>query len=147
MISLSKKRCLLDTNILVALVNKSHPHHKKSGEIFGKVTNREFQAVVSSQNLLELSAVLVHGYKEDRDKAADLVSRFASDELIEVVYPDFLVMEKFFSLMKTDFEIHITDLYLVATCIFFQVDILISADKALGKEKIKDLAVYNPFLD
>lgn len=147
MISLSKKRCLLDTNILVAFVNRSHQHHNRAREIFEKILNHEFQAVVSSQNLLELSAVLVHGFKKDKEKTASDVSHFASDELIEVVYPDFKVLERFFSLMKFDFNLHITDLYLLATCLTSNIDVLITADNDFRKVKTKDLVVYNPFSD
>lgn len=146
MISLSKKRCLLDTNVLVALVNKNHKNHVLAVKLFDRIFQKEFSAVVSSQNLLELSAVLVHGYKQDREAVKKDISRFASDALIEVVYPDFQTLEKFFSLMNEETGLHLTDLYLLATAIAFRIDVLITGDEEFAKIKSRQIQVYNPFL-
>lgn len=145
MTGLSKKRCLLDTNILVALVNKSHSHHKKALKIFDRVLQKEFVAVISSQNLLELSAVLVHGFRIDREEVKKDIARFASDSLIEVVYPDFTVMERFFKLIPHEINLHLIDLYLLATALVFRIDVLITADSDFEKIKSHDIQVFDPF--
>ena len=99
--------------------------------------------VVSSQNLLELGAVLVHAFKISRQQAAKDLSLFFSDPLLEVIYPTPEVLERFFKLMKKAKELHIVDLFLLATALTHKVEILISADREFLK--IKEIEVYNPF--
>ncbi len=145
MVILSKKRCLLDTNVLVALVNKSHKNHVPAVKLFDRIFRKEFSAVVSSQNLLELSAVLVHGYKQGREGVKKDISGFASDALIEVIYPDFQTLEKFFSLMNEETGLHLTDLYLLATAISFKVEALVTGDTDFEKIKSRPIQIHNPF--
>lgn len=146
MVSLSKKRCLLDTNVLVALINRDHRNHARAVKLFDRIFQKEFSVVISSQNLLELSAVLVHGYKQDRETVKKDISRFASDSLMEVVYPDFQTLEKFFSLMNEEEGLHLTDLYLLSTAISFQIKVLITGDTDFEKIKSRQIQVYDPFL-
>lgn len=145
MTSLSKKRCLLDTNVLVALVNRDHKNHLRALKLFDRLFQKEFTGVISSQNLLELASVLVHGYKQGREVVKKDISRFASDSLIEVVYPDFHTLEKFFSLMGEETGLHLTDLYLLATAIAFQIEVLVTGDTDFAKIKFRQIQVYNPF--
>ena len=140
---LLKKRCLLDTNILVAFLNRKHPYHSQVREIFEKLNGGEFKGVVSSQNLLELGAVLVHAFKISRQQAAKDLSLFFSDPLLEVIYPTPGVLERFFKLMKKSKGLHVVDIFLLATALVNGVEVLITGDKEFLK--IKEIEVYNPF--
>ena len=142
---LSGKKCLLDTNVLVALINKEHKEHQKAVNLFEKLTAHEFQAFISSQNLFELVAVLVHGYKILRNEAARSVELLSSDELLEIVYPDYKTVEKFFTLVKNENNIHVADLFLIATAISFRIEIIISGDRELKNLRTKEIKIFNPF--
>lgn len=145
MTDLSGKRCLLDTNLLVAFINRNHIHHSVAKIIYEKIINGEFRAVISVQNLLELSAVLVHGFGKSRKEVASDISKLASDSLLEVVYPDFRALIEFFSLMKKETILHVTDLFLLATAFVYNIEVIITGDKAFRKIELKEIEIFNPF--
>ncbi|MGB9883675.1 MAG: type II toxin-antitoxin system VapC family toxin [Microgenomates group bacterium] len=141
---LSKKRCLLDTNILVAFLNRKHRYHSQTRKIFEKLANKEFEGVISSQNLLELAAVLVHGFRLPKKEVAKDLCLFASDPIFEIIYPNREVLERFFKLMKKENRLHIVDLFLLATALEHRIEVLVTADT--GFLKSKEIEVYNPFV-
>jgi len=145
MINLSGQKCLLDTNILVALLNRGNPNFNKAKILFQKLTSREFTAVISSQNIFELTAVLVHGQKEPRKKVAQDIDLLTKDPLLQVIYPDFRVMDIFIRLLKSEGSLHIADLYLLATTITFDIGIIITADENFKKLNNITTTIYNPF--
>lgn len=88
MTNLSGKRCLIDTNILVAYINRSHPFHWYAKKIFQRIFKKEFNPVLSTQNLLELTTVLIQAFKIPQEKAIDDVRLFVKDPLFEIIYPN-----------------------------------------------------------
>jgi len=133
MINLSEKRCLIDTNILVAYINQSHPLHLNAKKLFQRILKKEFKPVLSSQNLLELTAVLVEAFKISKQKAVKDVELFANDPLFEIIYPNQNVLNNFFSLMEKGISLHTVDAFLLATAIKNRIEIIITTDKKWKK--------------
>lgn len=146
MINISGKKCLFDTNVLVALLNANHPGHSGTVSLFDRLKKKEFGAVLSNQNLFELTAVLVHAYKISSGQVASDIELFLSDKKMEIVYPDVRVMEKFLELLKSGLSLHTADLFLLSTLIIFDIDVIVTGDQSWQKMKIPHIAVYNPFL-
>ena len=145
MTNLSGKTCLLDTNVLVALINKQHSSHSKATLLFERLISGEFKAVISSQNLFELAAVLVHGLKIPRRETAEDIKLLVQETLLDIIYPDFRVMDTFMENLKIEKNLHIADLYLISTSLVFGIDVIISADESLQKLASSAIVVYNPF--
>jgi len=135
MINLSEKRCLIDTNILVAYINQSHPLHLKAKKLFQRILKKELKPVLSSQNLLELTAVLVEAFKISKQQAVKDVELFANDPLFEIIYPNHNVLNNFFSLMEKGISLHTVDAFLLATAMENRVEIIITNDKKWKKIK------------
>ena len=135
MTNLSKKRCLIDTNILVAYINQSHPLHLKAKKLFQRILKKELKPVLSSQNLLELTAVLVEAFKISKQQAVKDVELFANDPLFEIIYPNHNVLNNFFSLMEKGISLHTVDAFLLATAMENRVEIIITTDKEWKKIK------------
>lgn len=140
------KTCLLDTNVLVAFINASHPHHGKAVELFSFLQEEKFQGVITSQNVLELTAVLVHGFKKDRKIVAEDVRMFTSDKLLTVLYPSEEVLTQFFTLVRDVPRVHVSDLFLLATAISHKVDVVVSADRQFIQMAKHLIPFYNPFV-
>ena len=140
---LLNKRCLLDTNVLVSFIDKKHQYHKKASEIFEQILAGNIETFISSQNILELTAVFIHGYKKPKREVAENIELLMSDKLIALIYPSTKSLIRFLELMKKNTEIHTVDLFLISTALENDIDIIISGDKNL--QKIKEIAVFNPF--
>lgn len=135
MMNLAGKKCLIDTNILVAYINRDHPFHLSAKKLFQRILQKEFKPILSSQNLLELTAVLVHAFKIPQQEVVADVELFANDPLFEIIYPNLDVLNKFFNLMKNKSSIHTVDTFLIATVLGNGVEIIITADKQFMKVK------------
>lgn len=141
----SVKKCLVDTNILVALLNSEHENHSQAVNFFEKIKKGEYLPFLSIQNLFELSAVLIHGYKRGRKETADIIQTISGDPLFQIIYPDFRVVGKFIINLEKENRLHVADEYLLATMEVFEIPLLISGDRELAKVKNSSVAVYNPF--
>ncbi|MEK7521956.1 MAG: type II toxin-antitoxin system VapC family toxin [Patescibacteria group bacterium] len=135
MMNLTGKKCLIDTNILVAYINQSHSLHLTAKKLFQRIVKKEFKPVLSSQNLLELTAVLVHAFKISKQEAVKDVELFANDPLFEIIYPNVNVLNRFFDFMKGEVSIHTVDKFLISTALGNGVNIIITADKQFMKVK------------
>lgn len=144
--NLSGKTCLFDTNILVAHINRSHVHHAQAVAFFDQTLTRDFRAVISSQNLLELTAVLVHGFRQTRRQVAEDVELVRKDGILDVIYPDERSIENFFQLLKENVSLHTSDLFLLATAVTHKVDVIVSGDRDFQKVPPSLISIYNPFV-
>ena len=130
---------------MVAYINRSHVHHEQAVKIIDKLISGEFFGVISSQNILELSAVLVHGFRQLREEVANDIQYLSSDNLIEIVYPQPEVLAKFFSLLKKITTLHVTDIFLLATAIVYDVDVIVTGDNEFMQAVRDEIDIYNPF--
>jgi len=139
MISLSGKRCLIDTNILVAYINKEHPFHQRVKKLFAQIIKGDFKPILSSQNVLELVSVLVHTFKIPKKEAVADVGAIIDSHLFEVIYPNSNVLTRFFYLIKKEISLHVVDLFLIATALENRVEAVLTTDKKF--KEIKDIEV------
>lgn len=133
--NLLRKKWLIDTNILVAYINQEHPFHLNAKKLFEKIFNKEFKPVLSSQNLLELTTVLIHAFKIPQEEAVKDVELFVNNPFFEIVYPNWMVLTKFFYLMRKKISIHATDVFLIATALGNGIKTIVTTDKQFMKVK------------
>ena len=136
---------LLDTNILVAFFDRSSLKNEIAKKIIGEIEMGRFKVVVSSQNILELSSVLIAGYKGSRAKVVGDIKKlldFIGDS--SVIYPTSKSLNKYLSLLRKNESVHMTDLFLAATMFSAGIDSIITND--LVFEKISGIKIYNPFI-
>ena len=127
------KRCLLDTNILAAYLDRKHPHHTQATRIVHMATEGNIHAIISSQNIIELTAVLTHAWKVPRQQVSRDVEALRSDDSLTIIYPDNAVLSKFLLLLPTLPHMHTMDIFLLATAIVFDVHVIITLDKGFLK--------------
>lgn len=139
-----KKTCLIDTNILVAYFNASHVHHALALTVIEDAIDKKFTAVISSQNILELTAVELHGWKIDRKTVAKHIDMLKNDPALTFLYPDVRVMQKFQETLVAYPTLHTMDLYLLATALTFKVDMIITFDSDFRAVKEPSLTILNP---
>lgn len=133
---------LLDTNILVAFLDSSSVKHEAAVGLMENVESRQIQGVVSSQNVLELSSVLIGGYKGSRGKVVGDLEELLGSPL-NLICPNNKTVGLFLEFLRRDQTVHITDIFLAAIMVANGVDSIITNDKSF--EKIKGMKVYNPF--
>lgn len=144
--SIFKKTCLLDTNVLVAYTNRAHPNHKRAALLFDALLEGKFKTVISIQNVLELSAVLIHGMGLPRNTVADDLRVFTTDSHIGILYPNTSVLSAYIKNLKVYPTLHAVDVYLLTTALEFGIQVLVSADKAFINAARSVISVYNPFI-
>lgn len=142
MMKLLNTKCLLDSNILVAIALQYSPFHKIALDFFHQASTSNLQLVVSSQNLLELSSVLIHAFKMERQKVSRVLRQLLEDTGLEIIYPNFDTLEMFILLIKNN-TVHTSDIFLAATTLSHKIPYVITDDRDFTK--IKEIKVYNPF--
>ncbi len=141
--SLSSGTWLVDSMVLVALVNKDHINHDVAKDLFDRIYSQQVQVFISSQNVLEYSAVLTKGYKMPASEVAKSVESLTNDPNFLVIYPNREAVDKY-SEGFSGSPLHPVDFFLVATMIANGVKAIITDDRDF--EKIKGIKVYNPFI-
>ncbi len=139
--TISGKKCLLDTNILLYAIDKKSSFHKEALLLFKKIENGDFFAFVSVQNLLEFGAVLSRGYKVPLKEVAEDMRLLLSNPKIKLIYPGPAVLPIFLRLMDKAPNVYIFGLFLTATALDNKIEVIISKD--LDLKKIKEVIVYS----
>ncbi len=140
---LSNTSCLLDTNILVAALDKNNKNHTKAIIFLTGSDKANLKFILSSQNILELSAVLISALKISRKLSIDALDKFINDPLVKIIYPSPAALEKFISLLSENTNVYIVDLFLIATALANNVNTVVTNDRDFSK--VKGIKVYNPF--
>ena len=137
------KKCLFDTNILIAGRIENHSFHTQAKEIFSDLRENRFTAFISVQNIMEYSSVLMKGYglshREMRKNITDLILLPG----IGVIYPSPMSTDLYLEMIEKYSMMFVYDLYLLATAISNGVEVIISADRDFSK--VKEIEFYNPF--
>ena len=112
---------LIDTNILVYANNEDSPFHSKCKTVVERAVNGKIKAAVSTQNLVELYAVITDKRRVEHPlspaKATELVNFYKAQENIQIIAPTVQTLGTLTSLI----EEHkpkaqsIFDLFLVAS--------------------------------
>lgn len=144
MMKLSNERCLLDSNILVAVANPKSDQYQKALDFLASGPKQNISLVISSQNILETASVLTHGLKIPRQKVFKAMIDIFEDPSYSFIYPNALTVQNFFRLAGENANVHLVDLFLTATALAHNISIIITNDRDF--EKIKGIKVYNPFV-
>lgn len=142
MTNLSGKTWLVDSMVLVAFVNKEHVNHAKALKLFELISFGEVKVVISSQNILEYSTVLIKGYKLPAKEVVKSVKALFSDSNFSLIYPNSIALEDYATRLS-DTVLHPTDFFLMTTMLANGIDSIITDDRDFPK--IKELTVFNPF--
>jgi predicted nucleic acid-binding protein len=134
---------LLDTNILIAFFDASSSHHELAKALFSSLESGTFNGAIAAQNILELSSVLIGGYKATRASVAFHIQSLVSIKNISVIYPNTATIILYITLLKQEKGIHTTDLFLAATMLSHNISSIITNDRDF--EKISTITIYNPF--
>lgn len=143
MTNLLGKTWLVDSMVLVAFVNEEHANHTKALKLFGSISSGEVKVVISSQNILEYSTVLIKGYKLPAKEVVKSVKALLSDPNFSLIYPNSVALEDYATRLSHAI-LHPTDFFLVTTMLANGIDTIITDDRNFSK--IKELTVYNPFV-
>lgn len=141
--NLSSETWLVDSMVLVALVNKDHVNHDLVERLFVRIYSEKIRVFISSQNILEYSVVLTKGYKLSPSEVSKSISSLIDDPNFLIIYPNTETISEY----SSDFPkspLHPTDLFLVATMKSNGVDSIITDDQDF--EKIRGIKVYKPFV-
>lgn len=141
--NLSSETWLVDSMVLVALVNKNHINHDQAENLFVRIYSEKTRVFISSQNILEYSAVLTKGYKLNPSEVAKSIKSLLSDPNFFVIYPNAEAINRY-SRGFSDSPLHPTDFFLTVTMLANGIDSIITDDRDFGK--IKGIKVYNPFI-
>lgn len=134
---------LLDTNILIAFFDASSSHHEPTKTLFMSLEEGIFNGVVAAQNILELSSVLINGYKATRASVVSDIRSLITLKNISVIYPNTATITQYLALLKSERGGHTTDLFLAATMLSHGISSIITNDRDF--EKISTITTYNPF--
>lgn len=140
----SNTKCLFDTNILVYSTIKSSPKYEKAKQLFLDLADKKLQAAISTQNLLEFGTVMIKAYNLPKKSVAEDIKSFFSDGLLEIIYPQAESIQLFTKFIKLGYNVHPSDLFLVATALIYGISVFITDDRDFTK--IKEIKVYNPFV-
>jgi len=128
---------------LVAFFDASSSHHEVAKALFADLEEGKFQGTIASQNVLELSAVLIGGYKATRSRVAADMQTLLTFPHISIIYPTAASIASYLKLLKKEHTIHASDLFLAATMLSNGITSIITHDRDF--ERISELTFYNPF--
>ena len=141
---------LFDTNILVYNQDRDSEFYTQASSYHKLAIDGKIKAVVSSQNLLEFSAIMVNPKKITKPlqqrMAASEMEKYIQSEKFGIIYPHAKTMPIFTHLLKKyplKNPRQTIDLFLVATMIandIFQILTLNKKDFQFNEIKIIDLA-------
>ena len=143
----SKKSFLVDTNLLVYLLDKSSEYNLQVYNFFEWVENNNRVLVIAQQNIVELVNTLVADYNLNFRQAVIKTKKLLDGKEFRVIFPLPTTLDRFFSLSST--KKRAFDLYLIATALDNEVDTVITNNEndftgvegfnALSLEEIEEL--------
>lgn len=143
MMNISKKRCLLDSNVLIYAHDKASPFHKRAVEIVQEIVS-EGNGVLAQQNIVEFSNVLHREYRASYRSITEALEHLLLD--IPVIHPTTETIPLYLQLLnKLQPPVkRFFDLYLSATMLSNGISIILTAN---GKdfEGIEGITVINPW--
>ena len=112
----SKKRFLVDTNILVYSLDRSSPFQKLAVEFFRLCEQGEFKGAVAHQNVIELINTLIRDYKISNRESLKKTRVLIDEGVLEIIFPLPTTLGRFFDLAGK-YKGKTFDLYLAATAL------------------------------
>ncbi len=128
MIDISGKNFLVDTNILVYLLDKESEFHLQVLNFFEWTEENNHALVVTQQNILELINTLAVDYKANLKQAISKTRRLLGAKEFKIIFPLPGTLDRFFNISKKEGK-EPFDLYLTATALDNGVDTIITNNK------------------
>lgn len=120
----SKQKILFDTNILVYNQDSDSQFYEQSSLYHQKAIEGKIEAVISSQNLLEFSAIMINPKKITKPMSQKLVAlelkKYIDSEVFEIIYPNlktFPIFTELFTKYRLKNPRQMFDFFLMATMI------------------------------
>lgn len=137
----SKKRILVDTNILAYLSDKESPFFEKVFRFFSLCEENGTKIVMAQQNVIELVRTLVRDYGLTLPKSLEKVRLLLSEREFEIIHPFPSTLDLYFQLVSSGSK-GTFDLYMASTAIDNGVDCIVTNDPK-GFKGIKGLEVLS----
>ena len=136
----SKRNFLVDTNLLVYLIDEKSEFYLSVFKFFEWVEKSNNTLVVAHQNILELMNTLIVDYKLELKEASDKANKLLAGREFRIIFPLPSTLDKFFSFLKKPGK-RTFDLYLAATAIDNGIDTIATNNKDdfLGVKEFKVL--------
>ena len=100
-----------DSSVLVPLLYSRHTHHQKAEEFVFDYLKQKLVINISSQNILEISLTLNRAYKVALNNVSRLLENFLDDPLVNVVYPNAEVVNRYLSFLKSQDLTYIVQMF------------------------------------
>ncbi|OGM14617.1 hypothetical protein A3E44_03995 [Candidatus Woesebacteria bacterium RIFCSPHIGHO2_12_FULL_41_24] len=142
MTNTSKESFLLDTNVLVYLLDKDSKFYRQVIELFEWIEDKNLTIYISYQVILELIRTLVKDYNFLLSKSIGLTRRLVEKKPFETIFPLPSTIEKFYEISASNNNKQVFDIYLAATALDNGVNSLVTNNKK-DFEGIKGLRVYD----
>ena len=132
---------LVDSNILVYLLDKNSPFHHQVNAFFKTLIHRQVSVYIAQQNLLELLSVLTKKHQLAKHSALQKVNLLAQEPLFHIISPLPETFSSFLKLLKPLPSPDIYDVYLAATCLDNGIKAILS-NNPKDFANMKGLKVY-----
>ncbi|RLC34775.1 hypothetical protein DRH14_02200 [Candidatus Shapirobacteria bacterium] len=124
-----RKKLAFDTNILVYFIDKDSLYNNSAVSVFRKIEEKDWEVVLTQQNVTELLNVLLKYYGFTRKKALTTVSEFLMRSSgVVCSLPE--TLSHFLSLYKKfGKKNNIYDVYMLTVLVDNKVDVLVAENK------------------
>ncbi len=133
---------LFDTNVLVYNQDQESVFYKEAAEYHRRAIDGEIRAVISSQNLLEFTSVMLNPKKITRPLSKEIVTqeikKYLQSGFFTIIYPSAETMNLFTDLVArntTQNPLYVFDLFLITTMLANDVKRILTANTADFQDK------------
>lgn len=145
MTNILEGKWVFDSQILVYSLDVESPYHADTIQLFKKLTNSKFVAVVALQNILEAESVFVKYYHLETDVVIQAIEHILDTFQFEIIAPLATSYLRYHTIARSSTKkTDLFDYFLAATMLDNNVTNIIT-----GNDKdfigIDGLSVYNPF--
>ncbi|MBI5620539.1 type II toxin-antitoxin system VapC family toxin [Candidatus Gottesmanbacteria bacterium] len=139
---------VIDTNILVYVLDLHSSHQRAAADLFHKIYRESIDAVVGQQNIIEAERVLVQVYKRLPEEAIEAVSGLVTDYHLSIITPIGTTYQRFHKILHSvphAKTVDFFDYYLAATMLDNGITNIFTANTQ-DFSTIPGIRAVNPFL-
>lgn len=143
--TISRGKWVIDTQILVYLLDYNSEFHQTASDIFSLVDEGFVIPVIVHQNIIEAEKVFIRLYKQAIATVVHVINELVNDRSFTIIYPQETTLKRYHILMESKSRVQdIFDLYLAATMLDNGYNQIITAnDKDF--EGIEGIKIFNPW--
>lgn len=101
MIDITKKKILVDTNILVYTLDKKSPHFRTAASFFKACEEKQTRVFAAHQNVLELVRTLISGYGLSHANSQKKARLLVDGEHVRLIHPLSTTLNIYYELAKS----------------------------------------------